>query len=136
MPILLDTCAAIWIVHGDEIDRKAQEMLETSLGRDGWAYVSPITAWEIGLLSARGKIALRMPPQAWFRALLQAPGLALAEMSPETLIASSHLPGEPHRDPADRIIIATAREQGLSVMTRDKLIIDYGKAGYVDVIAC
>jgi PIN domain nuclease of toxin-antitoxin system len=136
MPILLDTCTAIWIAHGDGIDPEAQEALEASLDVDGRAYVSSITAWEIGLLSARGKIALRMAPQAWFRALLQVPGLMLADMSPEILIASSHLPGQLHKDPADRIIIATAREQGLAVMTRDKLIIDYGKAGYVDVIAC
>lgn len=79
---------------------------------------------------------MSMSPQAWFEALLSVPGVALADLSPHILIASSFLPGSPPRDPADRIVVATAREHGLRLMTRDKVLLDYGKDGHLDVLAC
>lgn len=79
---------------------------------------------------------MSMSPQAWFEALLSVPGVALADLSPRILIASSFLPGSPPRDPADRIVVATAREHGLRLMTRDKVLLDYGKDGHLDVLAC
>ena len=63
-------------------------------------------------------------------------GLAQAEMSAELLIESQALPGDIHKDPYDRIIAATAREFGLTVMTRDRALLDYGRAGYLAVMAC
>jgi PIN domain nuclease of toxin-antitoxin system len=68
--------------------------------------------------------------------LLATPGLQLAALSPEILIASSFLPGRPPRDPADRIILATARDLGLTLVTRDRALLDYGEAGNVSVVAC
>lgn len=95
-----------------------------------------MTAWEISLLNARGRLALSMSPQAWFDTLLKIPGVALAELSVTILIASSFLPGSPPRDPADRIIAATAREHGLRLVTRDRVLLDYGGDGHLDVLAC
>jgi PIN domain nuclease of toxin-antitoxin system len=57
-------------------------------------------------------------------------------MPPELLIASSALPGAPPRDPSDRIIAATARDLGATLITRDKKLLDYGKQGYVSVVGC
>jgi PIN domain nuclease of toxin-antitoxin system len=62
--------------------------------------------------------------------------MALAPLPPSTLIASSFLPDTPPNDPADRIIIATARAEGFRVMTRDHLILGYGASGHVATIAC
>ena len=99
-------------------------------------FISPMTAWEIGLLNARGRLTMSMSPQAWFDTLLGVPGIALAELSSTILIASSFLPDPAPRDPADRIIVATAREKGLRLVTRDKILLDYAKKGHLDALAC
>jgi len=57
-------------------------------------------------------------------------------MSPDLLIASSFLPGEPPRDPADRIMLATARDLGAALVTRDRALLDYGGQGHVKIVAC
>lgn len=135
-PILLDTCAAIWITSDAEIAEEAGGALDRASNRGDNVYVSPMTAWEIGLLVSRGRIASPMSPRTLFRQLMSAPNVVLAEISPDMLIDSSFLPGEPPRDPADRIILATARESGLTVMTRDRHILAYAEAGHVQAIAC
>jgi PIN domain nuclease of toxin-antitoxin system len=99
-------------------------------------FISPMTAWEVGLLNARGRLTMSMSPQAWFDALLAVPGIALADLSANILIASSFLPGTAPRDPADRIIVATAREKGLRLVTRDRGLLDYAKKGHLDALAC
>jgi PIN domain nuclease of toxin-antitoxin system len=101
----------------------------------GAILVSPITAWEIGLLASRGRIALSRPAHIWFDDLI-ASGVELAAMPPRILIDSSFLPGAPLRDPADRIIAATARAFSFRLMTRDRALLDLGDAGHLDVIAC
>jgi PIN domain nuclease of toxin-antitoxin system len=68
--------------------------------------------------------------------LLALPGLRLAPMPPELLIASAFLPGSSPHDPADRMIAADARAYGLTVVTRDGDLIPYGDAGHVAILAC
>jgi PIN domain nuclease of toxin-antitoxin system len=99
-------------------------------------YVSPITAWEIGLLVFRGRLSLNMAPDRWFARLIQAPGVRLAEMPPSVLIASSFLPGTTPRDPADRIFAATAREFGYRLVTRDRPLLEYAEQGHVLALTC
>jgi PIN domain nuclease of toxin-antitoxin system len=64
------------------------------------------------------------------------PNVHLAALSPEILIASSFLPGEPPNDPADRILLATARDLGATLVTRDRAILAYGESGQVSTLAC
>src|SRR5439155_1242004 len=118
------------------LSSEAREALRDARMAKEIVYVSPITAWEVGLLVARGRLNLLMPPPRWFQRLLQAPGLELADMSPDVLIASSFLPGAPPNDPADRILAATAREHGYRLVTRDNPLLEYGKLGHLDVLAC
>src|SRR5204863_3648127 len=99
-------------------------------------YVSPITAWEIGILVSRGRLTSPMSPQRWFERLLHAPGVRLVEMSPDVLITSSFLPGTPPRDPADRILAATAREHGYRLLTRDTPLLTYARQGHLQALAC
>src|SRR5712671_6517376 len=99
-------------------------------------FVSAITAWEIGLLVSRNRLTLVARPERWFQRLLAIPGVKLADLSPDILIASSFLPGEPPRDPADRILLATAREFGARLVTRDRLLLKYGEDGQVSTVAC
>ena len=98
--------------------------------------VSPITASEIGQLVSRNRINLSAAPHRWFARVLATPGMQLAEMSPDILIASSSLPGQPPRDPADRILLATARDLGATLVTRDRAILAYGESGQVSTLAC
>ena len=135
-PLLLDTCAALWISESAALSREAVEALDQASDEGRPIFVSPITAWEVGLLTARNRLTLPILPQAWFTRLMKAPGLRLAELPPAVLLDSSFLPGRPPKDPADRIIIATAREFDLTVVTRDRLILAYAEAGHVRALAC
>jgi PIN domain nuclease of toxin-antitoxin system len=136
MSLLLDTCAAIWMTNADPISNEASDALQQTRASGDSVYVSPITAWEMGLLAARGRVSLLMTPQRWFERLLEAPGLRLSEMTPNVLIASSFLPGNLPSDPADRIIAATAREYGYKLVTRDRPLLEYAKQGHIQAIPC
>lgn len=136
MPLLLDTCAVIWIANGDEVSEGCIAAIDNSRKTEEPIFVSPITAWEIGLLVARGRLNLLMQPIRWFDQMLQAPGVRLADMSTDVLIASSFLPGRPPNDPADRIIAATAREHSYVLVTRDHQLMDYAQQGHVQSLLC
>ena len=120
---------------GEGFPPATQARLREALGYDR-VMISPITAWEIGLLVERGRLRLSTDAAVWFRTLLRFPGCVLADLPPEVLIASTRLPGNPPRDPADRIIAATAREYGYRVITRDRQILDYAEAGHLQAVAC
>jgi PIN domain nuclease of toxin-antitoxin system len=135
-PLLLDTCAVIWITEDQPISEQAAFALDEAHAADRFVYFSPITAWEVGLLAARGRLTMIVKPQLWFERLLDIPNMRLADMSPDLLISSSFLPGEPPRDPADRIIAATARENGYTLMTRDRLLLNYAEQGHIQAVCC
>ena len=135
-PLLLDTCAVIWVAEDQPISPEAALALDEAHATDQFVYVSPITAWEVGLLVARGRLTTIIKPQLWFERLLDVPNVRLADMSPDLLISSSFLPGEPPRDPADRIIAATAREYGYTLMTRDRLLLSYAEQGHIQAVCC
>jgi PIN domain nuclease of toxin-antitoxin system len=135
-PLLLDTHAAIWLLEDKPLARTATDAINAAYRDDRALLVSPITAWEIGLLISRNRIDLRATPERWLQELLATPGIQLAELSPDILIASSFLPGKPPRDPADRIVLATARDLGATLITRDRALLAYGEEGNVGVVAC
>jgi PIN domain nuclease of toxin-antitoxin system len=135
-PLLLDTCAVIWVAEDQPISETAARALDEAHAGDQFVYVSPITAWEVGLLVARGRLTMIVTPQLWFARLLNVPNMRLADMSPDLLISSSLLPGEPPRDPADRIIAATAREYGYTLVTRDRLLLNYAEQGHIQALYC
>lgn len=134
-PFLLDTCAALWVVAGT-ISQKASDALSEARSNGLPIFVSPITAWEIGMLARKGRFRSQYAPQRWFDELMAAPGAALAEMPAKLLMESSFLPGELHLDPGDRVIAATAREYGYTVMTRDRVLLDYARAGHLSAFEC
>lgn len=134
-PFLLDTCAAIWIAAG-EISDDTADALNAARNSGLLTYVSPITAWEIGMLACKGRFKSQYTAQGWFARLMSTADTALAELTPKVLIESSFLPGSPPRDPADRIIAATAREYGFTVMTRDGSLLNYADDGHLSALAC
>jgi len=133
-PILLDTCAAIWLADG-KLSKSAEATLQEAIGQAVPVFVSPITAWEVGILVARNRLALSRPVMPWFRAVLTF-GVSLAELSPEVFVASTELGADELRDPADRIIAATARAFQYRVMTRDRPLIAYAARGQLSAIPC
>lgn len=135
-PLLLDTCTLIFMTERTRLAPAAVETLQAATEGGEITYVSPITAWEVGMLSSRGRLQLLIRPERWFSNLFEVPGVRLAEMSPDVLIGSSYLPGKPPKDPTDRIIAATARELGATLITRDRALLDYGAQGHVAVVEC
>jgi PIN domain nuclease of toxin-antitoxin system len=134
-PILLDTCALLWVGNDDELRGEAERALEEVEAIAGSIAVSPISSWEIGQLMSRGRLMLPMEPLAWFQAALDR-GIALAPLPPAILVGASFLPGTPLRDPADRIIAATARALGYRLMTRDGALLRLAEEGHLQAIAC
>ncbi len=135
-PLLLDTCALIFMTEESRLASLAIDVMRAVSDGGGITYVSPITAWEVGMLASRGRLQLLIRPERWFANLFDVPGVQLADMSPDLLIASSYLPGQPPNDPADRILAATARELGATLITRDRALLEYGKQGHVAVVEC
>jgi PIN domain nuclease of toxin-antitoxin system len=135
-PLLLDTNAAIWMMRNEPLARAAQLAIDAASQSATDVLVSPITAWEVGLLVSRNRLNLLATPRGWFQRLLAIPGMRLAELSPEILMAASFLPGTPPNDPADRILLATARDLGATLVTRDRQILAYAEAGNVSALGC
>ncbi|MDP2215490.1 type II toxin-antitoxin system VapC family toxin [Phenylobacterium sp.] len=135
-PILLDTCALIWLGQGEPVSDQAREALDAAWRVGQPPLISPMSAWELGMLESRGRLSLTSPADRWWRRACEMMRLRVCELSPEILLHASALPGEPPRDPADRIIIATARQLGLILMTRDRKALDYAEAGHLQAVTC
>jgi PIN domain nuclease of toxin-antitoxin system len=134
-PILLDTCALIWFVNKEALRAEASKAMRDMEEIPDGVVVSPISAWEIGQLVSRGRLRLSIDPVSWFEKPLQR-GMSLAPMPPSVLIAASFLPAGPLRDPADRILAATARTYGYRLMTRDRPLLEFAAEGHMQAIAC
>jgi PIN domain nuclease of toxin-antitoxin system len=134
--LLLDTCAAIWLVQGAFLEREALDAMARASEEDRPLRLSLITAWELGLLAKTGKAAMAAAPSAIFQSFLELPGVRAEPLTADVLINSSLLPGKIHGDPADRIIVATARALELTVITRDRAILEYARQGHVLALPC
>jgi len=77
---------------------------------------------------------LSLPCEQWVREAIETPGLILAPLTPEIALDSTRLPGHFHGDPADRIIVATARRAGAKLLTRDQSMIEYGRQRHVTLL--
>jgi PIN domain nuclease of toxin-antitoxin system len=133
--VLLDTCAALWLMNGEPLAPAALKAIRAAQTTDG-VYVSPMTAWEVGMLVGKARLNLDRDPEDWFAELLSRQGVHLADLTPSILIASTRLPGQAPRDPADRIIAATARHHDCPLVTRDGELLPYARAGHLHAIAC
>jgi PIN domain nuclease of toxin-antitoxin system len=94
-------------------------------------YVSAITPWEIAMLVSKERLAFTQEVGVWLRTALNMPGIQMVPLSVDISVASTQLPGDFHADPADRIIVASARQMGATLVTADKLILAYSKAGHL-----
>lgn len=129
--LLLDTCAVLWIAQGADMTPASRSAII-----DRKLNVSPISAWEIANLVRKGKMAATLPVANWFNQAVGKMAADLPPLSVEVLTGSCNLPGSPPDDPADRIIIATARQSDMTVVTRDRQILEYSRAGHVRTLVC
>jgi PIN domain nuclease of toxin-antitoxin system len=133
--LLLDTHTLLWLVNGEKMGEPAREAIRTAASASA-LFVSPISSWEIATLIRKRRLALNRDVEDWFDGVLSIPGMALVEFDWKILVRSVTLPGEPPNDPADRILISTARRASLCLVTRAREILAYARAGYVDVLGC
>ena len=133
--LLLDTHVLTWIMLGEHERRlrRLERDLDAS-GAAGRVHVSAISGWEIGHLVNRGRLQLNEPVWTWFQRAISMPGIRALDVTPDVAVEGALLPGAPPGDPGDRILIATARLRGLTLLTADRGILDYAEAGHVRAV--
>jgi len=129
---LLDTHAWFWLAVGDTRIAKDVVLRLEKAAVEGRLFLCQISLWEIAQKESKGKIQLNRPLHAWFQE--NTAGVILLDLPWEISIEANRLPGDFHKDPADRIIVATARHHGLTLVTGDGLILAYAAQGHVNVL--
>jgi PIN domain nuclease of toxin-antitoxin system len=124
--VLLDTHILLFWLSGAGSLTAAQERVVSAASPESPVLVSDISLWEIAMLSSRGRIALRLPLRDWLEAAVAPPLVRRVSISPAVAAEVAALPGSFPRDPADRIIVASARVAGARLATQDQRIIDSG----------
>ena len=122
MKALLDTHILLWW-HGDRsgLSREQQDVIAAA-GADSPLEVSDISLWEVAMLHGLGRIRLTIPLREWLDKAVAAPLVRRHGISPAVAAELASLPDSFHRDPADRILVATARVLGATLLTRDRRI--------------
>jgi PIN domain nuclease of toxin-antitoxin system len=123
--IVLDTQVFLWWLHDPNQLSKSAGRAIVRAERESAIRVSAISAWEIAVKSQIGKLALPMEINAWFERARSYPGMIIEPMDALDAITSTQLPGDFHKDPAARIIVAMARRYGAPLVTADAKIRNY-----------
>ena len=124
MPYLLDTCAILFVAE------KTSDLSPATLARidsapPGEVFVSAMSVAELACLQERGRVALKLHWRSWWDTLLGRTGWLCLPMTAEVMAEAYSLPSPIHRDPADRVLIATARLEKLILVTTDSKILAY-----------
>jgi PIN domain nuclease of toxin-antitoxin system len=124
--IVIDTHILVWWVSGDKsLSKSALKAINETLASDSEVIVSSISAWEISMLIEKGRLVLSMDVESWLDEVSQIDGVRFMPIDNEIGVKSTVLPGEFHKDPADRMIVATARKLAVALVTADDKIIEY-----------
>ena len=132
--ILLDTHALIWWAAGNHPRLSANALAAIdqeieSAGQPGGSpglLVSAISCWEVAMLVNRGRLALSLDVERWLALLASHPAVRLLGLDPAVAVAATRLPEPFHADPADRFLVAQARELGIPLLSADNKILSYG----------
>lgn len=126
--ILLDTHTLLWLAEGDaKLGDEARKVIERSE-----LYLSTISIWEIGMLCTKGRIALTISLSDWIDHVSQQ--VTFVPVDGQIALQAGTFDTALHGDPADRLILATARVREMPVITADRAILDYAAAGHVRAI--
>ncbi|HSW69702.1 MAG TPA: type II toxin-antitoxin system VapC family toxin [Gammaproteobacteria bacterium] len=131
--VLLDTHVFVWYVNGNEINRRTQKIIDSAI-QAGCIYLADISLWEISMLVLKQRIILAMPCMEWINRGIEQLRLQILPITPNIAVESCNLPGNFHGDPADRLIVATARAHGMVLATRDSTILEFGKTKVLSVV--
>lgn len=132
--LVLDTHILVWFVNGDvRVGQQARAEIN-SIAKLGGVHVSAITPWEISMLAAKGRLAFSKDIKDWIDHALSSIYACLEPLSIDVAVASARLPGVIHGDPADRIIVATARSLSARLVTVDEKLLSYAKTGNLRVL--
>jgi len=124
--IVLDTHVLIWWVDGSgQLSQKAHEAIQREYVDGGQIMLSAVTAWEIAMLVAKGRLALTMDIDNWLKTVATIKGVEFSSIDINVAVQSVRLPGEFHSDPADRFIVALARHHSAPLVTADTKIQSY-----------
>jgi PIN domain nuclease of toxin-antitoxin system len=123
---LLDTHVLIWWLQGDGPLSSEQQRVLSAADADSPLRVSDISLWEIASLHSLGRIQLAIPVREWLEKAVAPPLVRRHGVSPAIAAEADALPDSFHRDPADRILVATARVLGATLLTRDRHIVESG----------
>ncbi|MEQ1888982.1 MAG: type II toxin-antitoxin system VapC family toxin [Alphaproteobacteria bacterium] len=124
--IILDTHVLVWWVSGQHaLSRKAASLIGKNISMERSILVSAISAWEIAMLAASGRLVLSMDIDSWLAEVARIPAIAFIPVDNSIAVKSTQLPGEFHKDPADRMIVALARQLSLELITADEKILQY-----------
>ena len=122
--IVLDTHVWWWSISEPvELSRRARQLIKKT--PPDQRAIASISIWEFAMMVTRGRIELMISPDEWLDYVVHQTGLAIIELNPQIAMESCSLPGEFHKDPADRIIVATARVSRCKLITKDQKIIEY-----------
>ncbi len=121
MNILLDTCCLLWLANEDaQLSEKASKAIDEA----HFTFVSPVSAWEIGLKESKGKLRFNDPLPLWWRKVMETHDLTELPLRGEEAVHSASLPLL-HRDPADRLLISVAIKHNMTLLTPDDKISQY-----------
>lgn len=135
MRLLLDTHVFVWLLNdSDRLSDAAYGQIEQAAAED-LLFVSAITPWEIAMLVAKGRLGLNCDIADWLDTALALPGIHLQPLSPSIAVDSTRLPWPVHPDPADRILLATARSLDATLVTADTQMLGYAHAGFLRCLA-
>jgi PIN domain nuclease of toxin-antitoxin system len=123
--IMLDTHILVWWVSGAQPLTAAMRKAINAQLDDGRILVSSISAWEIAMLVAHDRLVLSMDVDRWLETVQQIEAVRFVPVDNEIGVKSCQLPGEFHKDPADRVIVATARQFAAPLLTADERILAY-----------
>jgi PIN domain nuclease of toxin-antitoxin system len=124
--VVIDTHILIWWVSSDpSLSATAAETIQETLNSGSEVIISSISAWEISMLIEKGRLVLNMDVENWLNEASQIDGVRFMPVDNEIAVKSTVLPGDFHKDPADRMIVATARKLAVPLITADDKIIHY-----------
>lgn len=134
--IILDTHIFIWLINGNEKLQKSGILTHINkAAKNSSIFIPAISLWEISMLVSKDRISISENTIDWIKNATSAPGISIYPLSPEVAYESTVLPGKFHSDPADRMIVATARILDGTLITFDSKILKYGKQGNVKILS-
>ena len=131
--IVLDTHVLIWAVRGDpKLGRAAAVLIDDAAGEAG-LMIPAFCAWELAQIEKRHGLVFEDGTLRWFEKILAQPGFSLSPLAPTIAIDSVKMEWS-HKDPVDRIMVATARHLRAPLLTADSMILKYAAEGHIQAI--